>query len=109
MHAIVEMGGKQYKVAVGETIKVEKGSYETGATVNIDKVLAVVDGSNTICGTPYVNGAEVTAEAVGNGKSKKVLVYKQRPRKVYRKMRGHRQQFSMLKINEIRFGGNDGT
>jgi len=109
MHAIVEMGGKQYKVAVGETIKVEKGSYETGATFNIDKVLAVVDGPNTICGTPYVSGAEVTAEAVGNGKSKKVLVHKQRPRKVYRKMRGHRQQFSMLKISGIRVGGYDGT
>jgi len=109
MHAIVEMGGKQYKVAVGETIKVEKGSYETGATFNIEKVLAVVDGSNTLCGTPYVNGAEVTAEAVGNGKSKKVLIYKQRPRKVYRKLTGHRQQFSMLKINEIRVGGYDGS
>jgi large subunit ribosomal protein L21 len=109
MYAIIDNGGKQYKVAVGETIKVERGPYEPGAAISIDKVLAIVDGTNTICGTPYVTGAKVLAEAVGNGKSKKVLVYKQRPRKVYRKMRGHRQPFTILKINDIRLEVDSGS
>jgi large subunit ribosomal protein L21 len=108
MYAIIDNGGKQYKVEVGKTIKFEGGPYEQGVAISIDRVLAIVDGANTICGTPYVTGAKVLAEAVGNGKSKKVLVYKQRPRKVYRKIRGHRQPFTILKINDIHLEVDNG-
>lgn len=104
MYAIIETGGKQYKVSSGNTLKVDKLSSE-GTSVTIDKVLAIMDGEKTIYGTPYINGAGVKAEIIGTGKAKKVIVYKQRPRKVYRKLTGHRQQFTMLKINEVIYGG----
>jgi len=109
MYAIIDSRGRQYKVAVGKTVRFDRGPYEPGAVVSLDKVLAIVDGVNTICGTPYVTGARVLAQAVGNEKSKKVLVYKQRPRKVYRKMRGHRQPFTILKINDIRLEVDSGS
>ena len=105
MYAIIETGGKQYTVAPGDTVRVEKISSEPGAVVDIGKVLAVVDGEKTAIGDPYVRGAEVKAEVVGNGKARKVLVYKKRPRRVYEKLRGHRQPFTTLKIKEIQFGG----
>lgn len=105
MYAIIETGGRQYKVASGDTIKVDRIPSEPGAVVDIGKVLAVVDGEKTVLGTPYVRGAEVKAEVVGNGKAKKVLVYKKRPRRVYEKLCGHRQQFTTLKIKEITLGG----
>jgi large subunit ribosomal protein L21 len=104
MYAIIETGGKQYKVSSGDTLKVEKLPSEDGS-ITIDKVLAVVDGEKTVVGSPYVKGAGVTADIVGSGKSKKVIVYKQRPRKGYRKLTGHRQQFTTLKITEVSFGG----
>ena len=105
MYAIVEAGGKQYKVSSGDTVKVDMISSETGAVLNLQKVLIIVDGSNTVVGTPYVKGAEIKAEVVGTGKAKKVLVYKKRPRRVYEKLTGHRQPFTTLKIKEISFGG----
>jgi large subunit ribosomal protein L21 len=105
MYAIVETGGKQYKVAEGDTIQVDKISSETGAVLDLERVLAVVDGEKTVFGAPYVQGAEVKAEVVGEGKAKKILVYKKRPRRVYEKLNGHRQPFTTLKIKEVRFGG----
>ncbi|HWR59534.1 MAG TPA: 50S ribosomal protein L21 [Thermodesulfovibrionales bacterium] len=105
MYAIVETGGKQYKVSSGDTIKVGKLSSETGAIIGLEKVLAVIDGPKTVLGAPYVKGAEIKAEVVGSGKANKVLVYKKRPRRVYEKLRGHRQQFTTLKIKEVNFGG----
>ncbi|MFZ3122199.1 MAG: 50S ribosomal protein L21 [Thermodesulfovibrionales bacterium] len=112
MYAIIETGGKQYKVSSGDTIKVDKMAEEAGVAVTLDKVLAVVrdekDKKNKI-GAPYVKGAEVKAEVIGAVKGEKVIVHKQRPRKVYRKTNGHRQQYTALKINEIVIGGKDGA
>lgn len=104
MYAIIEAGGKQYKVSEGEVIKVDT-PMEAAKEIRIEKVLAAVDESKTIVGNPYIDGAEVTAEVVEAGKSRKVLIFKQRPRKGYRKLTGHRQPYSKLKIKEIRLGG----
>lgn len=105
MYAIIETGGKQYKVASGDTIKAQIQPAEEGSSIKIDKVLAVMDGAKTIAGAPYISGAAVKAEVMGSGKTKKVIVYKQKPRKGYRKLRGHRQPFTLLKIMEINAGG----
>jgi len=105
MYAIIETGGKQYKVSSGDTVKVDLIQSEPGAILDIEKVLVVVDGSTTVVGTPYVKGAEVKAEVLGAGKGRKILVYKKRPRRVYEKLNGHRQPFTTLKIKEVKFGG----
>lgn len=105
MYAIIETGGKQYKVSTGDTIKVDRLALEQGATINMDKVLAVMDGNKTFVGAPYVSGASVKAEVMENIKAKKVIVFKQKPRKGFRKLRGHRQQMSVVKIKEVNFGG----
>jgi large subunit ribosomal protein L21 len=105
MYAIVESGGKQYKVTPGETLRVEKLSLEKGSEVILDKVLMVSQDGRSIYGSPYVIGAKVLATVDDIGKAKKVLVFKQRPRKSYRKLRGHRQPYTSLKITEIVSGG----
>ncbi len=105
MYAILEAGGKQHKVSPGDTIKVDMSLSDSGAVLDLRKVLAVVDEKKTMVGTPYVKGAEIKAEVIGYGKSRKVLVYKKRPRRVYEKLNGHRQFFTTLKIKEISFGG----
>ncbi len=105
MYAIIETGGKQYKVIAGGNINVEKLPAETGVAVTLDKVLAIVTDDKNITGTPYIKGSEVKAEVVGSGKGKKVIIHKQRPRKVYRKTNGHRQQYTTLKIKDIVVGG----
>lgn len=104
MYAIIETGGKQYKVSSGDRLKVDLLATASG-DITIDKVLTIVDGEKSVIGTPYIKGAEVKAEVLGSEKAKKVIVYKQRPRKVYRKLTGHRQQLTVLKIKEIGFGG----
>lgn len=104
MFAIIESRGKQYRVASGDTIRVDTLPSETGE-VTIDSVLAIVDGDKTVVGTPHVKGASVKAEVVGVVKDKKILVYKKRPRRVYEKLNGHRQPYSVLKIKEVTFGG----
>jgi large subunit ribosomal protein L21 len=101
MRAIIENGGKQYKVSPGETIKVEKLSLESGTNVTLDKVLMVTKEDRSVYGSPYVIGAKVIASVEDTGKARKIIVYKQRPRKVYRKLRGHRQPYTSLKIKEI--------
>lgn len=105
MYAIIENGGKQYRVAPGDTIKVEKLSADTGSDVTIDKVLMVQTAEKNVYGAPYVDGAKVIASVEGIGKARTVIVHKQRPRKVYRKTNGHRQLFTSIKIKEIVFGG----
>lgn len=105
MYAIIETGGKQFKVSSGDTIKVEKLSSKAGTDISLEKVLAIIDDSKTVLGNPYLSGANVKAEVTGSGKSEKVIVYKQRPRKVYRKLRGHRQEYTTLKIKDVTFGG----
>ena len=101
MHAIIETGGKQYKVAEGDTLYIEKLNVEAGETVTFDKVLAVVDGDNAKFGAPTVNGASVTANVVKNGKGKKVLVFKYKPKKNYRRRQGHRQPYTKVEIVKI--------
>ncbi len=105
MYAIVENGGKQYKVSPGQIIRVEKLSRETGTDFTLDKVLMISKEDRGIYGSPYVDGAKVIASVEGEGKARKVIVHKQRPRKVYRKTNGHRQQYTSLRIKEIVFGG----
>lgn len=97
MYAIVETGGKQYKVSQGEFIYVEKLDVEEGATVVLDKVL-YVDGK---IGTPYVEGASVEARVVKHGREKKIIVYKYKSKKNYHKKQGHRQPYTKLEIVEV--------
>ena len=99
--AIIVTGGKQYRVAEGDVIFVEKLVVEAGETVTFDQVLAVVDGDNASFGAPTVSGASVTAKVEKNGKSKKVRVYKMKPKKGYRRTQGHRQPYTKVTIETI--------
>ncbi len=101
MHAIIETGGKQYKVAEGDTLFIEKLPQEAGETVTFDKVLAILDGDNATIGAPMVAGAKVEASIVKNGKGKKILVFKYKPKKGYRKRQGHRQPYTKVTIGKI--------
>ena len=101
MHAIIETGGKQYKVAEGDTLFIEKLPVEAGEAVTFDKVLAVIDGENVTVGTPVVDGAKVDASVVKNGKGKKIIVFKYKPKKGYRRKQGHRQPYTKVTIGKI--------
>lgn len=101
MYAIIETGGKQYKVHEGDVIKVEKLDVNAGDKYIFDKVLAVVDGSNVSAGRPYVPGASVGATVTAQGKAKKVIIYKFKSKKGFHKKKGHRQPFTSLKINSV--------
>lgn len=101
MYAIIETGGKQYKVQNGETILVEKLAVEEGTTVTLDKVLLVANDSDVKVGSPFVAGATVTAKVEGQGKGKKILVFKYKPKKGYQRRKGHRQPFTKLTIESI--------
>jgi len=100
-HAIIETGGKQYRVAEGDVIFVEKLDVEAGESVKFDRVLAVIDEENTVFGAPVIEGASVSANVVKNGKSKKVRVYKMKPKKGYRRTQGHRQPYTKVQIETI--------
>ena len=100
MYAIIATGGKQYKVAEGDIIKVEKLGVEAGETYTFDQVLAV-GGEKLVIGTPTVEGATVTGSVVENGRGKKVVVYKYKRKTGYHKKNGHRQQYTAVKINKI--------
>ena len=101
MHAIIETGGKQYKVTEGDTLFIEKLAREAGENVTFDKVLAVIDGDKITVGTPVVEGAKVDASVVKNGKGKKVIVFKYKPKKGYRRKQGHRQPYTKVTIGKI--------
>ena len=101
MYAIIETGGKQYKVSEGDVVFVEKLDVEAGAAVTISKVLVVANGDDIKVGTPYVEGATVEASAVKNGKDKKIIVYKYKAKKGYHKKQGHRQPYTKLEITKI--------
>jgi len=101
MYAVVETGGKQYRVEEGRTLKVERLQAEPGASVTLDKVLLVADGSTAKVGSPVVEGARVTATVVGHGKAKKIIVMKYKSKVHYRRKRGHRQHFTTLRIEKI--------
>ena len=101
MQAIIETGGKQYTVAEGDIVFIEKLNVESGDTVTFDKVLAVVDGENTTFGAPTVAGASVTASVEKNGKAKKIIVFKYKAKKNIRRRTGHRQPYTKVKIEKI--------
>ncbi len=101
MHAVIETGGKQYRVAEGDIVFIEKLPVEAGETVTFDKVLAVIDGENAQFGAPTVAGATVSAEVVKNGKGKKIYVFKYKAKKNYRRKTGHRQPYTQVKIAKI--------
>ena len=101
MHAVIETGGKQYRVCEGDTLFIEKLDAEAGKAVTFDRVLAVINGEATTFGAPTVDGASVTAEVVKNGKAKKIIVFKMKRRKNYRRKQGHRQPYTQVKINKI--------
>lgn len=101
MYAIIVTGGKQYKVAEGDTLFIEKLEAEEGAAVKFDQVLMVGDGENVKVGTPVVEGAAVEAKVVKNGKGKKIYVFKMKRKKNYRRKKGHRQPFTKVEITKI--------
>jgi ribosomal protein L21 len=101
MYAVIKTGGKQYKVAVGEKIKVEQIAADVGQEIVIDQVLAVGNGAELKVGTPLVSGATVTATVVAHGKHDKVRIFKMRRRKHYQKRQGHRQTFTEIQIGAV--------
>ena len=101
MYAIVKTGGKQYKVAEGDTIFVEKLEVGEGETVVFDQVLTVVNDASVKVGRPMVNGAKVTGKVMAHGKGKKILVFKYKAKSNYRKRQGHRQPFTKVVIEKI--------
>lgn len=101
MYAVVETGGKQYKVSEGDILSVERLSASEGDKLVLDKVLLYSDENDTKVGTPYVEGAKVEAEVMENGKGKKVIIFKFKSKKNYRKKQGHRQPYTRLKITSI--------
>ena len=102
-NAVIVTGGKQYRVAEGDVIFVEKLEGAAGDTFAFDEVLAVVDGENAVFGKPFVEGATVSANLVKTGKAKKIRVYKMKPKKGYRRTQGHRQPYSKVQIESINF------
>ncbi len=104
MFAVIKTGGKQYKVQEGDILNVEKLNMDKDKKVTFDKVLLVEDGGKTLIGTPFVESALVKAEVIENFKDKKVIVFKKKRRKQYRRTRGHRQELTRIKIEEITHG-----
>ncbi len=101
MYAIIQTGGKQYRIAPGDVLRVERLPGERGDEVILDQVLMVTDGETVQVGQPLVPNATVRTQIVRQGKGKKVLVYKKKRRKNYRRKQGHRQMFTALQISEI--------
>jgi large subunit ribosomal protein L21 len=101
MYAVVKTGGKQYRVSPGDTIDVEKLPYEVGEQVELDEVLLVANGPQAKIGQPMVDGARVKATVTRQARDRKVVIYKYRPSKRYRRKKGHRQHYTRLRIDEI--------
>ncbi|MCL2209943.1 MAG: 50S ribosomal protein L21 [Treponema sp.] len=102
MYALIEFMGKQYKTEKGAVLKVDKIDAEPGAVIDIDKVLLVSgDGVPVRVGSPYLNGAKVSATVESHSKDDKIIVFKYKPKKDYRRKQGHRQQYSVIKIDDI--------
>lgn len=102
MYAVIETGGKQYRVSEGDTIFIEKLNVEAESKLDFDKVIAVGNDDGITVGAPYVDGASVEATVVKNGKGKKVTVFTYRPKKDYKRKLGHRQPYTMVKIEAIK-------
>lgn len=101
MYAIIETGGKQYRVQEGDVVFVEKLDAEEGDKVDLTKVLLISKDDGMVVGRPYVDGAKVEATVLEQGKSKKIIVFKYRAKKNYKKKQGHRQPYTKLKIEKI--------
>jgi len=100
-YAIVETGGKQYKVAPGQKIDVDRLAVAEGEDIELSKVLLIADGKDTIIGSPTIDGAKVVATCLGEGKGDKIIVFKYKPKVRYRRKTGHRQLYARLEIKEI--------
>lgn len=109
MYAIIQNGGKQYKVAEGKKVKLEKLSVNTGDDVQIKEVLVVNDGSKTVVGSPYVEGAAVNGKVVAHGKNRKVVIFKYKRRKDSKTKKGHRQPFTEVLIEKISVEASHGA
>ena len=105
MYAIVEISGKQYRVSKGDTIKVSSQDWKIGDRVKLDQVLLMDTGKNVTVGTPTVAGASVTIEILEHNRDKKLLIYKKKRRKGYQRKNGHRQGYTLLKINNLQATG----
>jgi len=101
MIAIVETGGKQYKVAEGQYVDIELLDAQEGDSVELDKVLMLVDGKNSKVGQPYLEGAKIKGKVLKNDRDKKILVYKMKRKKGYRRKNGHRQPFTRVMVESI--------
>jgi len=102
MYAVIKSGGKQYKVAAGEKLKIEQIPTQVGEKISLDQVLIVSQGDKVSVGSPLVNGAVVSATVLGHGRADKVKIFKMRRRKHYQKRQGHRQNFTEVMIDEIK-------
>ncbi|MBI2122987.1 MAG: 50S ribosomal protein L21 [Armatimonadetes bacterium] len=101
MYAVIETGGKQYKVEKGTTVQVERLDAEPGKELTLDRVLLVADGEKVEVGAPVVKGAKVQAKVVGHGRGKKLVVFKYKAKSHYRRKTGHRQDYTTLRIEDI--------
>ena len=104
MYAVIATGGKQYKVSEGETFRIERIPGEIGEPVSFDRVLMFSDGKTVEVGQPILTDVAVTGHIVEQGKAKKIIVFKHKRRKRYRRKQGHRQQYTALKIDTIKVG-----
>ena len=101
MYAVIKTGGKQYRVSAGDKLKVEKLAGDVGSDVTIDQVLMLADGDNVTIGAPVIAGASVQAKVLAHGRGDKVMIFKFRRRKHYRKTQGHRQDYTEIQIGDI--------
>ena len=101
MYAVIKTGGKQYRIKVGERLKVEQLEVDSGSELIIDQVLMVADGDKVSMGTPLVNGAIVSATVLGQGRHDKIRIFKMRRRKHHQKHQGHRQNYTEIQITGI--------
>ena len=105
MYAVVKTGGKQYKISIGDRIKVEKLSGQAGESIELGEVLLFADDGKVTIGRPGVKDAKVAAQIMGHGRGMKTVAFKKKRRKSYRRKVGHRQEYTELEIKEIRVGG----
>ena len=101
MYAVIKTGGKQYRVAAGEELKIEQITAEVGAEITLDQILMVGEGESVKIGAPLVSGASVKATVLSQGRHKKVTIFKMRRRKHYQKHQGHRQNYTEIRIDGI--------
>jgi large subunit ribosomal protein L21 len=104
MYAIIRAGGHQYRAEPGKTIRIQSLDAQPGETVRFEEVLLGADGDNIKIGAPVVSGAAVTAEVVRHGRGEKIIIFKHKRRKNYRRKQGHRQGFTEVKVNDISLG-----